>query len=62
MNYSILLINTEEQAANERDAIRLLLGRQVDGLVIARYAGTFYPARRRGRTNPCRRPPAAKRP
>ena len=34
-NYSILLINTEEQAANERDAIRLLLGRQVDGLVIA---------------------------
>jgi LacI family transcriptional regulator len=30
----ILLINTEEKAENERDAIKLLLGRQVDGLVI----------------------------
>src|SRR5690554_4057575 len=31
LNYNILLINTEEQAKNEREAIRLLLGRQVDG-------------------------------
>lgn len=35
LNYNILLINTEEQAKNEQEAIRLLLGRQVDGLVIA---------------------------
>lgn len=34
LSYSILLINTEEKAANEREAIKLLLGRQVDGLVI----------------------------
>ena len=35
LKYSILLINTGEQAENERKAVRLLLGRQVDGLVIA---------------------------
>ncbi len=35
LGYNILLINTEEQAENERAAIRLLLGRQVDGLIIA---------------------------
>jgi len=34
MNYSILLINTEEQAENEYDAVKLLIGRQVDGLII----------------------------
>lgn len=33
--YNILLINTEERSRNEREAIRLLLGRQVDGLVVA---------------------------
>lgn len=34
LDHHILLINTEERAENERDAIKLLLGRQVDGLVI----------------------------
>ena len=34
MNYSILLINTEEQAENEYEAVKLLIGRQVDGLII----------------------------
>lgn len=34
LNFNILLINTEEQAENERDAIRLLLARQVDGLIL----------------------------
>jgi len=33
LNFNILLINTEEQAENERDAVRLLLARQVDGLI-----------------------------
>ncbi|QQO09070.1 LacI family DNA-binding transcriptional regulator [Breznakiella homolactica] len=32
-NYSILLINTEEQTENERAAVKLLLGRKVDGLL-----------------------------
>jgi len=31
--YHILLINTEEQPQNEYDAVRLLQGRQVDGLI-----------------------------
>jgi LacI family transcriptional regulator len=34
LDHRILLINTEEKAENERDAIKLLLGRQVDGLVV----------------------------
>ncbi len=34
LNYNILLINTEEQEENERDAVKLLLSRQVDGLII----------------------------
>jgi LacI family transcriptional regulator len=34
LDHHILLINTEERAENERDAIKLLLGRQVDGLVV----------------------------
>jgi len=34
LKYSILLINTEERALNEREAVKLLLGRQVDGLII----------------------------
>lgn len=34
LDHSILLINTEEKAENEREAIKLLLGRQVDGLVV----------------------------
>lgn len=33
-NYHILLMNTEEKAANEREAIVLLQGRQVDGLIV----------------------------
>ena len=39
LNYSILLINTEEQDANEQDAVRLLLGRMVDGLLITPVRG-----------------------
>ncbi len=34
LSHNILLINTEEQALAEREAIKLLLGRQVDGLVV----------------------------
>ena len=34
MNYHILLINTEEQGENEYEAVKLLMGRQVDGLII----------------------------
>ena len=34
MNFHILLINTEEQWENEYEAVKLLLGRQVDGLII----------------------------
>ncbi len=34
LGYNILLINTEEQSGNESDAIKLLLGRKVDGLLI----------------------------
>ncbi|MFA6506998.1 MAG: LacI family DNA-binding transcriptional regulator [Treponemataceae bacterium] len=34
LDHHILLINTEERSENERDAIKLLLGRQVDGLVV----------------------------
>jgi len=34
LNYQILLINTEEQAENEYEAVKLLMGRQVDGLII----------------------------
>ena len=33
-DFHILLINTEENAENEYDAVKLLLGRQVDGLII----------------------------
>ena len=33
-NFHILLINTEEDAESEFEAIKLLLGRQVDGLII----------------------------
>jgi len=33
-SYGILLINTEEQAEKEYDAVKLLMGRQVDGLII----------------------------
>ena len=34
LNFHILLINTEEQGENEYEAVKLLLGRQVDGLII----------------------------
>ena len=33
-NFHILLMNTEEKAENEREAIVLLRGRQVDGLIV----------------------------
>ena len=33
-NYHILLMNTEEKADNEREALVLLQGRQVDGLIV----------------------------